>query len=108
MKAIGAYILALFMLGCSSHLNYMIASDEAISRTIEGAIPESAQYSNLSQDEIYQVERMIEECVPRMSRSLRRYRYQYLSYMNQNGDKMVWVNAFCSNEEGWQDDIVVV
>lgn len=29
------------------------------------------------------------------------YKRQYLPLINENGDKVVWVNSFCSIPEGW-------
>jgi hypothetical protein len=41
--------------------------------------------------------------------NLKKYKRQYIASINENGEKVVWVNCFCDNFDiKWKNDIVFV
>jgi len=39
---------------------------------------------------------------------LPRYKRQYAAYINEHGEKEVWINCMCSVDDGWRDNIIMV
>jgi hypothetical protein len=40
--------------------------------------------------------------------NLKRYKRQYVAFLNSKGEKEVWVNCFCGTWEYWKTDFVIV
>lgn len=91
---------------------------------------ENAKPTDLSSDEIIEVERLLSECItnynPLRQRffdsmtkahpgekldkndfiiDLTRYKRQYVPVINEKGEKEVWVNCFCDNPHNWKNEI---
>lgn len=101
IKVICAIALLILAIGCSPKFDYVILPQEDR--------PSNTDTYRLSEAEIAQVEALVTDCVPDLSRSLRTYKFQLIPYLNENGQKLVWVNAFCSKEnDNWKSEPVIV
>lgn len=63
---------------------------------------------------VKQLEKPLQQClkkeVPDISKKLSTYKRQYVGLINQQGEKIVWVNFFAYDfdSEDWQQDLVIV
>jgi hypothetical protein len=82
----------------------------------------SYKAASLLNDEIELVDKLLQKCLSDHNRELqqdnqfrwvidfttRRYQKQYVAVVNKKGEKIVWVNGFCSPKERWRTEIVSV
>jgi len=78
--------------------------------------------STLSNNEIELVGKLLQKCISERNAELRqdkqlrwaidfakrKYQKQYVVVVNEKGEKIVWVNGFCSPKERWRTEIVSV
>jgi len=49
-----------------------------------------------------------EKSEPKLTLDLKNYKMQYVPIINENGEKEVWINLFCTTEHtNWKEEIVV-
>jgi len=77
----------------------------------------NAQAIKLSGDEIAEVKNLTKKAVAEYNSKQKKseweikldtYRFQFLPVINENGEKEVWVNSFCTDFPNWQTQIVSV
>ncbi|MEZ5425679.1 MAG: hypothetical protein R2747_05400 [Pyrinomonadaceae bacterium] len=79
-------------------------------------IPEGKR-TELNYLEIEQVETLFKQAVEENNKTARegqkienldKYRLQFIPFLNQQNEKVIWINGFCSNQPGWEKELVLV
>ena len=95
--------------------NYVIIKNQNVVKSIHG---ESATPSDLTDSELLNIEKILVEAVgydytKDLSKQLfkvnvAQYGRQYIPTLNNNGEKIVWINLFCDNIELIPTDKLIV
>jgi hypothetical protein len=122
----------LFIVGLVISTNLMAQSDYVIlsSESATRELPKNAVISSLNETEIVKITQIIEDCVIEYNsgitksfkergegkyakmykiKKLKNYKTQYVPYINDQGEKEVWINGFCNEfNADWKSEIVTV
>ncbi|WP_420400942.1 hypothetical protein [Flagellimonas sp.] len=131
MKNILALFLLLLNLGiCHGQSDYVVLNDkEAHENLIDLLIylPKSAAPTTISTSEMTRVNSMMKDCIRTYNDglkksgenrkhfkkykilNLRHYKIQYVPYVNEKGEKEIWINGFCdSMGTDWKKEVIFV
>ena len=97
-------------------LKYVIIKDEKLIKSIHG---ENALPSDLNNSELDKIEKILEEAVgydytKDLSKqgifkvNVAEYGRQYIPAINQDGDKIIWINLFCQDFESIPIDSLIL
>lgn len=127
-------ILLLNLTFCRAQSDFVILQDE---KTIDELIrvfkilPESTTTTSISSTELDTVKELLSECIMTYNNQIREgfkkrgekkkyaimyqikklsyYKVQLVPYINENGEKEIWINGFCSDfDTNWKTEIVHV
>ncbi|MGD0710585.1 MAG: hypothetical protein ABR968_05330, partial [Bacteroidales bacterium] len=74
-------------------------------------ICKNAKSTDLTIDEIKEIDKLINDCTAKYSvvlDDLTAYKRQYVAVINNFGQKIVWVNFFCDNSSYWKTQPIIV
>jgi hypothetical protein len=98
-------------------------SDCALIKGIESASPgknymadtavfvifNSSTQINLSSEELSKIDSILQQCTNKIGSHLSQYKRQYVPSINDKGEKVVWVNCFCSKwDRNWKKELIRV
>jgi len=118
---------------CVCQSDYVIMTGDEVINTLKSTlhvIPETSSVSELSPSELELVNELVEEYVENYNsmteksfnergegkhailykiKKLKKYRIQYVPYLNDQRVKEIWINGFCNEyKTDWENEIVFV
>ena len=119
---------------CRGQSDYVILKDQTIINELVSTykiLPKAVKTTELSKAEFNLVEKKIKECIGNYNSKivagfkkrgenrkntkmyqimeLKNYKIQYVPYLNEKGEKEIWINGFCNNfNMDWKKEIIYV
>ena len=119
---------------CKAQSDFVILKDQQTINELISTykiLPESSQTTELTQAEFNLVEKMSKECIENYNdkitegfkkrgekrkyakmykvMELQNYKIQYVPYLNEKGEKEIWINGFCDDfDSDWKKEIISV
>jgi hypothetical protein len=91
--------------------NSVVLKYDSSSCNLMPKICKDAKPTNLSIDEINEIDKLTYDCITKCKEhllDLNKYKRQYVPVINDKGEKIVWVNYFCDDNSYWMKEPVVV
>ena len=127
MKYIVIFIILFSTTKCLSQSDFAILTN----KNAMEFLPKNSTISTLSETELKIVMELTESSISKYNqevsesftkngegkyvkshkiKKLKNYRVQYIPYINESGEKEVWINGFCSDfgAENWKNEVVFV
>lgn len=120
---------------CLGQADFVILNKQSTLNSLKSTykiLPEGVTATELSTDELNSIKEMVKECIENYnsqilesSKKLRErkkyvkmyqimkldnYKIQYVPYLNEKGEKEIWINGFCNgfDVDYWRNNIVYV